>query len=330
MSLNWATWQVATRCDPPARQGTKALMAWVLETYPDAANWGIYVCREVAGRSNYSCHAEGRATDIGLPYVNGGANPVGHKIVKRIGEHGKRLGIQAAIFDRRIWSEQSPTGRYYSGSHPHYDHIHFEMTRKAADTLTLSTFRQILGTSGPAPTPPPADSYDKVVDSLPMIDLSGVSSRVPSTWPRGATIKTLQGALIARSFAPANTIRDDKVDGIAGPGTKSAVRRFQEAKGLKADYKVGDRTWDKLFGTLKLLDLSDVTSSSSTWVRGGLVKTLQGMLVARGFAPRNTIQGDEVDGIAGPGTKAALGKFQGATGLKKDFMVGSRTWSKLV
>jgi peptidoglycan hydrolase-like protein with peptidoglycan-binding domain len=39
---------------------------------------------------------------------------------------------------------------------------------------------------------------------------------------------------------------DGAVDGISGPKTRKAVEAFQSKKGLKADGKVGPRTWLKL------------------------------------------------------------------------------------
>src|SRR3989338_10982960 len=37
-----------------------------------------------------------------------------------------------------------------------------------------------------------------------------------------------------------------KIDGEIGPKTKKAIRTFQEQNGLKADGKVGSKTWAKL------------------------------------------------------------------------------------
>lgn len=84
------------------------------------------------------------------------------------------------------------------------------------------------------------------------------------------------------------------------------------------------------------IDLRSVSNSSSTFVRGDKVKTLQGLLVARGYAPANTIQDDgTLDGIGGPGTKEALGAFQVATRTGRsngqpDYIVGKNTWGALL
>ena len=87
---------------------------------------------------------------------------------------------------------------------------------------------------------------------------------------------------------------------------------------------------------LRTLDLRPITSSSATFIRSNAVRTLQGLLVARGHAPANTIRPNgSLDGVAGPGTKAALGNFQRATKTgssngEADFIVGPKTWAALL
>lgn len=149
-SLCWAApYQGANNCTGIAAGGSRALLAWALEDYATPAgafSFGIYNCRTVRGGSTTSLHGEGRAVDVGLPLGSDAkGNPVGHEMVERLGRFGDVLGIQCVIFDRRIWSAVSPGGRPYNGVHPHYDHLHIELTWPAADKLTLSTFRQHLG-----------------------------------------------------------------------------------------------------------------------------------------------------------------------------------------
>ena len=37
-----------------------------------------------------------------------------------------------------------------------------------------------------------------------------------------------------------------KIDGVKGKSTKKAIKEFQKANGLKADGKVGSKTWEAL------------------------------------------------------------------------------------
>ena len=57
--------------------------------------------------------------------------------------------------------------------------------------------------------------------------------------------KEVQTALKAASFYTGN------IDGKMGPRTKKAIVEFQKAKGLKADGKVGPKTWAELEKYLK-------------------------------------------------------------------------------
>ena len=50
---------------------------------------------------------------------------------------------------------------------------------------------------------------------------------------------------IQQALANAN-LYEGKIDGIPGPKTKKAIESFQTQNGLKADGKVGSKTWQKL------------------------------------------------------------------------------------
>lgn len=57
---------------------------------------------------------------------------------------------------------------------------------------------------------------------------------------RSVSAAELQAALKNAGFY------DGKLDGVKGPQTKSAIKAFQEANGLRADGVVGPKTWDLL------------------------------------------------------------------------------------
>lgn len=212
--MPFARWEAATHCVGSAQPGARALMKWCLTEYPAAYNLGLYSCRPVRGGAAMSGHAEGRAGDTGFPLVEGKANPAGHRLVQQLRPHAAELGVQAIIFDRRIWSAKSPgrAGRPYTGVHPHRDHVHWELTRRAASRLTLATIRHVLE---------PVTAADR--PTLQQGD-------------RGPAVRALQAALRVH------------VDGSFGPITEAALNRFKARHGLPRDGVAGHRVWDLLEG----------------------------------------------------------------------------------
>jgi peptidoglycan hydrolase-like protein with peptidoglycan-binding domain len=135
-------------------------------------------------------------------------------------------------------------------------------------------------------------------------------------WPldkRGDTIfpvRPLQQLLRARNHPVA-------VDGNFGPNTESAVKVFQQSKGLAADGIVGPHTWPKL--------VVQVKSGSS----GDAVRGVQEVMK---FHDQSGGEGPpiHVDGIFGPRTDSWVRGFQTAVGTASDGIVGPITWRALV
>jgi peptidoglycan hydrolase-like protein with peptidoglycan-binding domain len=123
-------------------------------------------------------------------------------------------------------------------------------------------------------------------------------------------VRPLQQLLRARNHPVA-------VDGIFGPKTESAVKAFQQSKGLAADGIVGPNTWPKLVVQVK---------KGST---GDAVRAVQEVIKfhdqSGGEAPPV-----QIDGIFGPRTDAFVRGFQTAVGTASDGIVGPITWRALV
>lgn len=133
----FARWQQATRVAGGAQPGARALMAALTLRFIHAESWGIYSGRNTA-LGNLSAHAEGRALDLGCSLG------VGENMVRYLLDLGPwKLGISVIIHNRKIYSARSPHGRPYSGV-PHLDHVHIEMTRKAAARLSLARAKRVL------------------------------------------------------------------------------------------------------------------------------------------------------------------------------------------
>lgn len=174
--MRWAAWQGATRCTTGPAPGAIALRDWLLAEYPIGWSGGIFNCRTVRGSQQPSIHGEGRAFDLMLPVINGRGNPVGHEIVERLGSDGVRLGIQCVIFDRQIWSSRSPQGRPYTGVHPHYDHLHIELTPAAGRTLKRD---QLQATLAPDPSPQMPDLSGAIAGVINRIRSTGLNRPRP-------------------------------------------------------------------------------------------------------------------------------------------------------
>lgn len=226
MSL-YSGYEGAKSCTGRAQDGAKALMSWFLGAYAGrgAKNLGIYNCRPIAGSSSLSLHAEGRAADLGVPTGAGWAQTFADSLVA----HSRELGVQLVIYRRKVWSGRYPNSgwRNYTGSNPHTDHLHVELSWNAARTLTTQAIQaQLGGTPAPAPS---ADWTKVIVMSLPVLK-------------RGA-----KGVAVTRLQALLNVAGQNlKQDGDFGAKTEAAVRAEQSQAGIAVDGQVGKHAWSVL------------------------------------------------------------------------------------
>jgi peptidoglycan hydrolase-like protein with peptidoglycan-binding domain len=137
---------------------------------------------------------------------------------------------------------------------------------------------------------------------------------------RGASVRLAQRHL------------DVAVDGVFGPGTFRAVKRFQRAHGMTADGIVGPATWVALgvrgrhpvLKRARLRGAGARAHSSRTAARP-----------RRAASKRTSVRvlqrrlGIGADGVFGPGTAAAVRAFQSSHGLTADGVVGPGTWGAL-
>jgi peptidoglycan hydrolase-like protein with peptidoglycan-binding domain len=104
-------------------------------------------------------------------------------------------------------------------------------------------------------------------------------------------------------------------DGIFGPATKRAVKRWQRRHHLAADGVVGPATWRAM--KRRFAHGARRSSGARVQSRGALVRRLQRAL------------GVAADGVFGPATEAAVKSFQRRRGLHADGIVGPATWAAL-
>lgn len=128
-------WSGGRNCSGRMLPGTRRLGEHLVERFAGARSYQGYACRQIRGSSGMSMHGTGRALDLFVPLDRGQAdNDLGDPIAAYLIENAEHIGIQLIIWDRSIWStSRSPRHRSYTGSHPHHDHLHIELTADAAN-----------------------------------------------------------------------------------------------------------------------------------------------------------------------------------------------------
>ncbi|MBM7770891.1 hypothetical protein JOD54_001095 [Actinokineospora baliensis] len=202
--------------------------------------------------------------------------------------------IKYIIWSRRIWTP-GVGWRAYTGTNPHTRHVHLSVVASPA------------------------------CDDPAAWNLGGSPSPIPGGRPtlkRGSTGADVQ--LVQRFLG----LRP--VDGIYGPATETAVKRYQLAQRLTADGVVGPATWTRILsglggqpgvpgagGTAPAPDSSPGRPTLRKGSTGEAVKLAQ-----RWF-------GLNQDGVFGPDTEAKVVAYQRMKGLVPDGVIGARTWSAM-
>jgi hypothetical protein len=149
--------------------------------------------------------------------------------------------------------------------------------------------------------------------ALPLV-LAALVFASPAFGSRDAGLAALQVALQSRG------IYAGSIDGVKGPATTLAIKRFQGRAGLPADGVPGPTTRRALGPYGKhLLGSRPLTRGAAGWD----VAALQFLLAWHGF-PSATI-----DGGLGVHTELALQRFQRWAGLKPDGVAGETTYKAL-
>jgi peptidoglycan hydrolase-like protein with peptidoglycan-binding domain len=127
----------------------------------------------------------------------------------------------------------------------------------------------------------------------------------------GEVVRQLQSALKDLGFDPG------AVDGQFGTGTETAVKHFQQDRGITADGIVGEITWRNIDEA----DQSEPLLKKGS--KGNPVRRAQSRMTAAGYDTGG------VDGIFGAKTESGVKTFQGDQGLAVDGIVGPATWAKI-
>lgn len=139
-------------------------------------------------------------------------------------------------------------------------------------------------------------------------------------------VKEIQKTLHLAGYSPG------LIDGSMGENTRSALKLFQEAHGLKPTGWIDAETLDAVYAVKKLVDQPSAPVSPELVApaepaappREITTRQIQEILRAQGFYT------GPVDGKIGKRTIDAVKKFQSANGLKEDGVLGSATKEKLL
>jgi hypothetical protein len=126
-------------CSGTFTAGARDLGNYLVNRFPGAKYFQGYNCRQIRGGTGMSVHGTGRAIDVFIPLHRGAAdNDLGDPVANWLVENASNIGIQMIIWDRTVWSgnRSGDKARYYSGEHPHHDHLHIELTPQAASKQT--------------------------------------------------------------------------------------------------------------------------------------------------------------------------------------------------
>lgn len=154
-------------CVPPTwRPGTVALLQVLDRRHPAGASWGIFNCRAVRGGTAWSKHANSEAVDWhpGVGLIGSPAFVAeGDRIAAALVDAAPWLGVQRLIWNGRTWTAARGWRAYHGTAGPHRDHLHIELTRDAAQQLTMAAVMAAYGLRGaPRKDPDMANPTDIV------------------------------------------------------------------------------------------------------------------------------------------------------------------------
>ena len=177
----------------------------------------------------------------------------------------------------------------------------FEMPRPSPRGLSLAALFAVVGV--------PAVGAGSGLVAGP--DTAEAASTVLKKGDRGPRVASLQRKLGIAA------------DGVFGPGTKRAVKRYQARHGLTADGIAGPRTLRSLGGSARPAALRTASGPSGTRALqralGIPADGVYGPQTKRAVRRYQARHGLTVDGVAGPATLRSLGRGQGATRPASNF-----------
>ncbi len=320
------TYQGQTSCDPFSKPGTKALGQMLLSTY----RTGSYGIARACSRGGQSEHKEGRAVDWMLNVNNSTQRAAADRFLRWLvagqGANARRLGVQYAIWNRKIWrayaSERGWTA--YTGPSPHTDHIHLSLTWDGAMKRTSWWTGSAVGTLDRGPCRVYAGQYAPIYTARQLrVCRTALPAAPASRYPvlvlgqRSDTIKVAQRRLGVTA------------DGAFGNVTRNKLLGWQRTRVPRTGV-LDKATWARLVpagatpSTPKRVP-STVTTRYTPYKkvrlaggsRGRAVTVLQGGLKVK------------ATGVYDARTRSAVIALQGRWRLPRTGIVDLKTWNRV-
>src|SRR2546423_660630 len=143
--------------------------------------------------------------------------------------------------------------------------------------------------------------------------------RVVRRGDRGRAVAEIRGILMVLDLLPPGTTPSDEFDA----EIETAVRAFQQSRGLSADGLVGDETWQALDGARWRLGQRSLYQAVAAPLFGDDVRQLQERLLEMGYDI------GRADAVYGGRTARAVARFQREVGLAADGACGPQTMNAL-
>ena len=193
---------------------------------------GLVVTRARGGQSN---HNYGLATDV-VPFVDGKPNwNAPNSVWVAIGHEGGKVGLE--------WG--GSWKKFIDKPHLQLPGLSIKQCQAlykkgGLDAVWAEATRLLGGAAGAAVPPSPTP---QTAGAAPQPSAGPPPERTLVRGDKSESVRLVQTRLAALNFLDAKD-----VDGIFGPRTEAAVKKFQASKKLKADGKVGPQTKAALMG----------------------------------------------------------------------------------
>ncbi|MBW2528291.1 MAG: hypothetical protein JRI23_29210 [Deltaproteobacteria bacterium] len=133
-------WVGPSGCSGGLTPGAAILREYLYAHFPQTPHIGGYACRPINNENSadqMSVHGTGRALDVMIPLDGDDAdNDLGDPVANFLVVNAEAIGIQYIIWDRWSWRadrEPGSKGRAYTGTIPHLDHPHVEISVAASE-----------------------------------------------------------------------------------------------------------------------------------------------------------------------------------------------------